>query len=490
MTGHNKSIIPYAMGCEEEVGFAVSYDGGKRFVDAHQGDLEGSIPDDAVGSGQFLKNGGRFYVTMHPEICTPEVTTLDDFGEHVRSNEELLVDIAGNFLLSGGRSEHGLQADEAIVRIQRRVVDGHGNRWGMHDNFGVYDQLAALYADDSNAERVFFGQIKSRSIQTGAGHVTSDKLAFSQKIDGLVDIQRYGNKGSVHRFTSDEGFRHEIRCGDINISDWAVRMRPGSMVLSSMISQTPVPDKLLGPPAKKVISQSISANIIELREDGTLAPSPRLIDCIDYQQRLAEYALTELPKFIGPLSDDHRETAEDQYDFCDDMRMVTSGDATIKLLANRADWAAKMYVIQKKVQAANANGAHRTMHDHQAQALDMAYDRIEVGMKDGELQKPEYGWGYMLRDRNAFLDTVPQGYVDQAYNNAPLTTRASIRSKLFKEYEVRIATWDEVQVIPEIPNRNSMNPYIKIELPDVTQIKLTPEQQLALRQAARKQPPS
>lgn len=486
MPRHYDIRLPHAMGNEEENGFLYTINGETSFEPVPS-EYVGAVPSDAAGCGNYLRNGGKVYVTQHPEICTPECQYPREVTQYIRANEDITVDTASNFLQAIGTDPDYEKSPDGSVRLQRRVIDGWGNRWGNHDNFGVGDNLAALFEERPAMRQKFFGHIVSRSFVTGAGHVTQQKLTYSQKVDGLEFVTKYSNTGSIYRFEKTEGMRLEVRCGDTNVSDWATWMRTGSMALAITVAQLPDTESFIGPDEDNVLREASRSNVLHLQPDGSIQSTKALRRNIRFQQNLAEYALGTLPKYIGPLPPDYVDVATELLAFCQDMQAVTDGDAPIKSLADRADWAAKLAGIQRKTAAAKKDNKHRTVLDKSAQALDMSYDCIEIQMNEGEVGEPTYGWGYRFRDAGIFRQTIPDDEVHQAYDTGPATTRGGLRSEIFKSYHVKQATsWTEL-VLQQQPSSYSTQP-LKIILKDVMQSKFTDANQKVLDKALKIEP--
>lgn len=462
MSGMNAeidTILPVAFGNEQERGVLDDVHGGFEEPYLLAENLEGYMPTGVHLFNGFTKNGGLIYVggaedsdgifcSTNLETATPECSTPSELVRYMRAADILLRHVAEDYAKIN--SAYGCEIN---VRLQQRVVDSWGNRKGCHDNFGILpDSMELITGVDKQLPDQFVWHLATRSFVTGAGLVRPNKLNFAQKIGGLTDVTGYGYKGTMYRTTTDNGTpRVEVRCSDSNISDWASWMRIGSSAVVLALMQTPVLDSFETPDLyleEKTIALAGEMNSLRLDEDGQLVQrkGDPLISAIDYQERIADAGMDVLPNYVDDFPDEYFMIARELKQYCEDMRKVLGGEADLRLLADRADWAAKMCDVQARIERDQCRGERRWMRDIKSQARDLMYDYYGISAVDGVLQRPAVGTGYKLRDKDVFRKTVPEMDVVAAYHKPPRHTRAHARTKLLQSYHIASVDWHRVEV--------------------------------------------
>lgn len=409
------------------------------------------------------------------ERATPECATPEQLSVYVRASEQLLIDIVGNYLATESENIPG----ELRARIQRRVVDSSGSRKACHDSFGVSPESKLGKANHLPPPAL--AHLATRSFITGAGYVRGSGLRYAQKIGGLRMVNGYGYFGSMYRTTKSEGTpRIEARCSDINISDWATTMRVGGMAIAIALNQTPLADTMVGLFPEEAIWQAKDCNRVNLNRDGSFQSSWEQQFAVDFQQGSAELAMTKLLLHCDEVPPELFKIAKEIYDFCDDYRKVLKGEATIDLLADRADWAAKFATIQRGVVKDRKFGIKRKLTDVISRAADMRYDYIGMSAIDGQLMPISYGTGYKLRERGVFNGkTITAEDVSLALRRPPANTRAALRSSLIRRYNVTNCDWNSVQVVDgDIKHVISFEDVLQTELSDADHAKLADVKQL------------
>lgn len=435
-------LIPQAMGNEEETAV---YCNGQVVAF-----LEPFMPDDllyAIGvhhQGRFYNNGFKAYQDgEHFEIATPECKTPDSIATYIRATENLLVASVANYMQSLTVYE---QNQHAVIR--RRVIDNQGNSWGCHDNFSIKGTFAEKLMDDHSAEKAaLIGHLATRSFVTGAGNVAGNNFYFAQKARTVATLHKYNFESSLYRVdgrAEEYEKRLEIRNSDINISDWATRMRFSSLVLALLISRTEYKDELFTTHPSDAIDQMKRMNRIEINQDGSIEVSAEVKHAVDAQHRLAELSLRYFDTH-GSKEEELRFAAEELYTFCDDMKSVMTHDQSSTILADRADWAAKLQFVIRDM-TTNQQAEARSPYDVRAQHIDLEYDRIKLEKSDDQYVTISYGLGYRMRDKGILRNSVDKELAEYAAKNAPDNTRAFTRSRLITEFNhLRpLVDWDKV----------------------------------------------
>ena len=458
----SKLLFPVAYGNEEETGMMDDISGKMDEPYELAGNLERYVPKELQTAVEgtsllFLKNGSKIYPggaahcsdTTNIERATAECSTPSQLALAVHASELLMVRTVKNYLecVSGEQ----MSDTRVTARVQRRVVDGQGNRKGCHDNFGI-DTGMSLHAD--GLPPTFLAHVASRSLITGAGHVTNDGITFAQKIDGLESVARYGYVGSMFRVIQPDGTaplhgstrRLEVRCNDINISQWAIRMRLGGVALALAVAKTPAAKGLFETSYAEVINWAVRMNELRLNPDGTIRASKTLHKALDAQRKIADHGLQYLYRYTDEIPEEMEWTALETLSFCQDFKKVLTNEATIELLADRADWAAKLTHILKRLDRDKNAGKTRELTDVYSRAADLQYDYIGLSAVGGVLDTEVYGLGYRLRDKGHFRAHTKIADVEKLYHRAPTTTRAYLRGEILRHYPIVRCDWGEVVV--------------------------------------------
>ncbi len=458
------NLLPIVMGNEEETGLQVTdLEHPKRLLDEHGvtdlcEKLPIFIPDNIRSAdSQYTLNGFRIYIGQtefgdltNPERATPECRDPDSLTTYMRASEAIFQTMLKNYVQFVSDDE-----DEPFqARWQRRVVDSNNSRKASHDNYGFIgfdkEQL-----EDIASNITFQSYIATAGMVTGAGHINRYGLNFTQKMDGLEDITGKAYKGTICNVflesEATESVRFEVRCNDINISDWAARNRVGSMAMFLALIQTEAAEKL------KPFTESLeieAGNVFSIRnmcwiEDdisGGLKLTSRQQAGLDFQLKATELMLDSLPNYTD-LPDSYFRIALARYKFLEDLKYVAGGSAEdVKLLADRADWAAKFHWVLRRKEKDEEFGLSRSTTDYIAQSQDLSYDLIEIKALPGETASVRKGMGYKLRDRGVFLGTVDEKDVKKAEILPPQDTRAKARKELLKNYYVLNCYWEEITV--------------------------------------------
>lgn len=447
-----KGIFPEAYGHEHETGhminhqFADTMSETAYFAEHYSKFLpEELLPDaDYYGEVDFLLNGFKVYKGGEKivEVVTPECSSPLDLVHRRRAAEMLWENMVSNLAAFASELRDGA---EVHVRTQSRVIDGHVSRKASHMNVGLPDSVL-------EPEEVMYvlEHMAARGFATGAGYVGVRGPRYSQKVGGLHDVNGYGEHGSMFRQISvADSVRFEDRCGDLNISDWAVWQHAGSLALAVAVSKIPVLREQL--PAMPLRNQPLEmakqVNPMVIDEDRRIQPNRFGLAAVDFEQSLAELIMDKLIYYVDVLPDMYYDVAQALYSYCDDYRKVLKGDAELSILADRADWAAKFQLILRGIERDRGFGIRREFGDYQSQAVDLRYDLKRVTARDGEVVEVRKGLGYKLRDRGTLANMVRPLDVERAYRQPPTDTRASLRVDLLKRYRILSCDWTGVQIM-------------------------------------------
>ena len=456
--------LPIIMGNEEETGMLISIE--NNFDEPYDlaDNLPRYIPSELLErNDQYLTNGFRVYAGGYSgekktniERATPECIMPSDVNKYIRVGEVLIDKITENYAQETSR--HSDQ--DVIVRMQRRVVDSRSNRKGCHDNFGLPRNADMEISSDLRPHIAEF--IATRLFITGAGHIDDDiGPYYSQKITGLEDVIARGWKGTVAGVLPDnDTTRLEIRCNDINISDWATQARLGGMGILLALDETGELDILNkytnNESDAKYLNRIKNLNEMYMQDDGVLEVSTEQLKAVDYQQRVAELAMKRLGLHVE-VPYEYFKIAEEIYEYCDDFKEVVRGGGDISQLSDRSDWAAKMTVVRSSIEKDRDFGIEREYLDIKAQAMDLKYDYREIVAHDGETISTSQGYGYKLRDKDFFRSTIKKMEVLKAYKIPPNDTRASLRSELLTDHNINVIDWSSLNYTINGMEKDSQN---------------------------------
>jgi tetratricopeptide (TPR) repeat protein len=157
---------PALFGVETEYAFLAERANGGRNSSLHRSIVSELFPmalerlealPATFGNGLFLANGSRFYLDAgnHPEFCTPECMTPEEYVRWLLAGERILSDLIG---------EVGKAYPDLRLALFRCNVDysGSGATWGCHESFSISTDQESLGA-------ALIPHLVSRIVITGAG---------------------------------------------------------------------------------------------------------------------------------------------------------------------------------------------------------------------------------------------------------------------------------------------------------------------------------
>lgn len=437
-------LLPIAFGHEHETSHLIGQPGDMQEMAAMVNNIDSYLEQGLRGKSFFLLNGFKIYPGRHGsivEVATPECATPDELLTYVRAGEQLWDTILTNFGIELSR----LNPDKEIhVRSQDRVVDYRGNRKASHLSLGINDN--ETYPVDIPT---ILGHQITRQFVNGSGYARSRGWHYAQKIGGLSKINDYGYFGSMYRWSGQEGTqRFEDRCGDHNISDWAMWQRAGSFALAVAISRTPLKSQLpdiraLGPTlqtAKCLNRLPITRHgkVVPLRSDGYVS--------VDFQQKLAELSIDKLWLYMDEMPEIYFDVARALYAYCEDYRSVLEGKEEYNILKDRVDWASKLGVVDGNIQRNkdNYDNSSANYKDKDAVARDIHFDFKGRVFKDGQLVRRHIGSGHRQKERGNLYKRVRSHEVEYATKHAPRSTRAGLRTDILRSYPVKSCDWAQL----------------------------------------------
>lgn len=503
MSANECLLYPDAYGVEEEFNIRLQgYPGDDAFAEPH---YQRAIYNyyqrhpEIIRSRLHNSTGWKLYVDRHhPEAATPECDTIKGTAARTRNHEDISADIA----IGLAQQIEG----PATLIVDRRNRDSSGNTIGCHDNFGyeyprATDQTpeATKQAFRQEISKSVLGHLATRMVVTGTGSCEEGAFYFAQKMRNVKATEGHSHTNTLYDIRPYElGCRLEVRCNDVNISDWATMVRLGSSAMAVAIGRSGLDIYLPDLPTTHLddIQEQIEQfNRSPLQADGTWGNGDYLRPAVEYQLRMAEVFLSDEMASIGAQPKELVWVAEQLREYCQDVLRVLDGQAHFSILADRADWAAKALVITRSMHADNKKLADvqakqeagvaltekeqqlvpRTLGDQKCRAHDLAYGPIRVTKdQNNKYTVTKTGYGYTLRDqKRAFRATLSPRTVKRVRNQPPRRTRAHARSKLIRHFRLAGCSWQLVQVERiEHPETTFSSP-INVPLTSVRQNRIT-----------------
>lgn len=426
------------MGTEQEVGLQVMKNGvlDEPYHLAEQ--LYDYLPEGIEHSNSFLSNGMRLYVggsnqTQKPtniEIATPECVNPHQQLLYIRASQLLIEEILKKYVESN--------EDVEYAAIHHRVVDVQGNRKGCHDNVSLPSVHLGFLGD------LMANFVAARSLVAGSGYFAGNGLRFSQKVGGLAKYCEYGYLGSVYRVDNTTGPRLEVRCGDVNISDWATLHRVGMTALFATMLNVPECveelSKISGQRSENGHLTFIKrANVLSKDIRETVQPSNCAMQSLGYLQRFAEICVDILPNYVNDVPSSYFWIGRELLRFSEDLELVLNDKKDVAVLADRADWAMKAVLMKDNVKDATRYQDYK----HKGRVTDLGYDYVMINKDNGTTRVGPVGKGIRLRQKGLFREAVQSKDIVPRMRGAPKETRASARAQLIKD-GLKVTDWDDV----------------------------------------------
>ena len=482
---HSSNNFPVILGNEEETGMLIQY--GNKVDEPYElvEHLKSFVPLELISTDdEFLTNGFRIYpglalgpvsgvdenqkvILTNLERTTPECKSPEQLALYIRAGELLLRQVAINFATYDSINRPG----GSKVRIQRRVVDSNNNRKGCHDNYSISvesQNFQKLIQDDSVLNPVMRTFLASRVLLTGAGYVNhGDSVYYSQKMDGLEGEVGYYYRGSMARMELDEPIDHglirfEVRCSDVNISDWATTMRIAGVAICLALLENGFDEEL-----NRYVQDDVGISFFSFKDhvdkinkmtidnEGVLSLSSEQKDAISFQKYVFELAMSKLIERTEVPAHYYR-AAKEMYAFYDELNKIASSKDSTAVLADRADSAAKLnIIINKRTQSGRNANSRNIADDIESCAADLRYDNITVEASNGSIVRVTDGYGIKLRNRGKFITSLKDVEIQKAFSLPPDNTRAYVRGKILSDYKVEECDWARVLVYRENEHESS-----------------------------------
>ncbi|WP_099333034.1 Pup--protein ligase [Actinomyces minihominis] len=363
----------------------------------------------------FLPNGGRLYLDVgaHPEYATAECSDVWDLLAQVRAGSDMLSQMARE--ADQDLDERGIKGQ---IHLFANNMDSVGNSFGCHENYLL--RRSRDFREMADALISFF---VTRQIIAGAGAiVTSDDGEVSYAFSARADQMHDALSGATTRArpiinTRDEPLadstsyrRLHVIVGDTNVAEptTALKVASTDLVLHALETGSNFADLVLAEPLEAIrqISLDLTGEAKVALADG------RLMTAVEIQREIRTRALASL----------RGESVSDLYAYLFDLwgralDAVESRDWAG--ISTEIDYAIKMNLVHSYRERTGA-----TLDDPRVARLLLAYHDIT-----------DAGLAPRMEASGAMLRLTSSAQVEQAVEQAPATTRATLRGAAVKAAE-------------------------------------------------------
>lgn len=311
-------------------------------------------------SGLWLNNGGRLYVDAGEvlEYATPECATAQDVAGYERAGEIIARETAANLNQKTYKRSGYLPVISENELMMSDMSVGH------HENY-----LSPIETDSVSSDSCLFATqalssyLATRPIWSGAGIVGPKSYGISQKGFDIVFPQEESTSGNKYAYNNIDD-RLEIRCGEGNMSEWAIvqKFAYTSLVLR-LIEHEQFPEGLV------IDEGSRGATLHRLSSPNSFYDYEF---ATHHQKALARFALDfaiEQPE----IPEEEITAAQEILTACDNVATYLNEPSALELIHDRIDWAAKLsHMHTKGLESKEIHSRNLTavMHDLKWEDID------------------------------------------------------------------------------------------------------------------------
>lgn len=329
-----------------------------------------------------LKNGGEAYRDCGDmlEYATPECSSPDELVLHERVGEHIVKTLVERL--------DETSSSPTPARLYKRT--GYGDIYAR-DNTKLLTQMSTGHHESYSSlilqrypfdfftgegssfyPREFYAlssYLATRPIWAGAGMVDTQSYSISQKKNAIA-FSEYGDPTTEGEKSPliIHNDRVELRSGDGNMSDWAIKMKYAlSSLVLRLIEHDEFPDHLLLKDTTDIANAVAGYPNVRFR-----TATGELTTAVEHQSRIIDAAYETL----APAGHIHtyEEKAIEQFDiFKKDYSSINFSENDVRAIADRVDWATKLhYMFQQGILHRKINGWNL-----KAVAADLSYERID-----------------------------------------------------------------------------------------------------------------
>lgn len=407
-------------------------------------------------AGQFLGNGGRYYVDRgaHPEYATPECSSVRQLVAHEKAGDRIvreLVRDADRITALQGRPER--------LRLFKNNVDAWGNTYGSHENYLITPRAMeriGLIIPFLVTRQVFAGA--GKVVANGAGDVPFQVTQRADFIERVYSDRTRETRGIINLRKRElprygQNLRLHILVGDANLSEHAIALKVGTTALVlRLIEETTdicVPGLDAPVDALKTVSRFPNRPV-------KLVGGKRSYTAVDVQTIYLE-------KLLNFFQNQERSAEEDTI-----LRWWSStldGLTKLKLseedglllddpgdLHRRLDWVLKLWLLNR-VRASGRLGAR----DSRLRLLDISYHELD----------PETGLFERCESLGLVDRLLEEADICRAMHEPPRDTRAWLRGMIIQclanaNVDVDVRNWELIRIVAGTEDGTNLHPFKKL----------------------------
>jgi hypothetical protein len=361
----NHFTPPRIMGSESEINVPGIVDdcfGVSDFYSAIEDADVAYLSNGRDGGSIILPNGGEIYLDVDGlvESATPECTNAHEVLLHELIGEYAVRQIA--IKAPGNRKGNAYKrAGYAEIKRSDGTIVQKANSAGHHENYFHHKPHIEEQIDKELGEMKSY--LSTRSSWAGAGLITADGYAVSQKI-GALNFNSDARTGhGKKRAVNLRYMRFETRTGEGNISEWVIvqKFALTSLVLR-LIEHGKFPSDLRIASERQTVEASPFAFIKTDRGRFT---------GFGHQRAIARSALNYFAPKDG-VPEEELLAAEAVIKACDAIGRIKSLENTdLSSIDDRVEWASKLSYLRRKYPLSSLNTGN--MH---AVAMDLNWDNL------------------------------------------------------------------------------------------------------------------
>ena len=388
----------------------------------------------------WMANGGRLYVDGRVvEYAAPVCNSGNELLLHERIGEKIVSGLTDTVeeefdpefadLISEprlypaykrtGYTEIRFDEDDKSSFHRGDLSTGH------HETYQT--ELSREKLGSGPSSRLINAYLATRIIWTGTGLVSENGYELSQKAKA---IDFHGTSSTLHgmkRPTKHKGAGLvEVRTGEGNMSDWAIRVKAD---MTSLVLRLAEHDVV---PWHALIKEDFENAAFRSTSRNPLGPIPndhKRFDAIDIQLMIAEEALSFGEKYGAPQHE--LDAAREVIAACQDVQSYLAGNGDLAIISDRIDWAAKLDKLRS-----------RGILLGEVSCANMVAVAHDLSWEDVSSQGPARRWyrkyqpGSLTNDFvNRRLKHIPEG-------------RAQTLTDIINHYgmDVRAVDWDTVSI--------------------------------------------
>ncbi|MDX1510486.1 MAG: Pup--protein ligase [Nitriliruptorales bacterium] len=368
-------------------------------------------------SNVFLENGARLYLDVgsHPEYATPECDSPLQAVQHDKAGERILEALV--------RSAELRLHDEGIagrISLFKNNTDSAGNSYGCHENYlvarvGEFQRLAEALIPFLVTRQVFAGA--GKVLQTPRGAIFSLAQRAEHIWEGVSSATTRSrpiiNTRDEPHADAERYRRLHVIVGDSNMSEYTswLKVATCDLVLRMLEEQAVMRDLSLENPIRAIreISHDITGTRLIRLANG------REMSALDIQ----EAYLDRVDRFLSGSHGSDEDAKLVVAEWAHILRMLRSDPMA---LGRQLDWVAKYQLVEQYRERHGVGLA-----DPRIAMLDLSYHDVTRTR----------GLYYLLQRQGRVERLLDDDAINEAMDNPPPTTRASLRGRFIRQAKAR-----------------------------------------------------